>query len=184
MNLKNRVAVVTGGADGIGLACAKRFADDGAKVVIGDINDEKGKAEAAAIGASYVHCDVTKSAEVESMIKAAVERHGRLDICVSNAGTIHGADFSLQFWLVRPAWLGSGGCGAFGLVQMMLMDLHPGDRAVVERRIWMGARGDVASVTDRLHGSAARVAQWAGYSDQSHMVRDFRAFAGAPPSQL
>lgn len=93
MNLKNRVAVVTGGADGIGLACAKRFADDGAKVVIGDINDEKGKAEAAAIGASYVHCDVTKSAEVESMIKAAVERHGRLDICVSNAGTIHTADF-------------------------------------------------------------------------------------------
>jgi len=94
MRLENKVAIVTGGADGIGLACAERFVTDGAKVVIADINDEKGQREAGRLGeAHYVHCDVSQRADVEAMVNLAVETYGRLDICVSNAGTIHAADF-------------------------------------------------------------------------------------------
>lgn len=95
MRLDDKVAIVTGGADGIGLACVERFIAEGARVVIADINDEKGEAEAARIGgdAAFVRCDVANKAHVEHAVGVAVETFGRLDICVSNAGTIHAADF-------------------------------------------------------------------------------------------
>lgn len=86
--LKGKVAIVTGGASGIGLASAWRFAAEGAKVVIADIQDALGEAIAAGSGGalSYAHADVSVDAEVEALVAAAVSRFGRLDVMFNNAG--------------------------------------------------------------------------------------------------
>lgn len=93
MRLKDKVAVVTGAAGGIGKAVAERFAREGAKVVIGDIDDKAGEATAKAIGALYVHCDTGSKKDAEALVAAAVKAHGRLDILVNNAGIVHACDF-------------------------------------------------------------------------------------------
>lgn len=88
--LTGQTAVVTGGAQGLGLAIAKRFIDEGARVVLGDVNLEATEAAAQELGgaevATAVRCDVTAAAEVEALVRAAVERFGGLDIMVNNAG--------------------------------------------------------------------------------------------------
>ncbi len=93
--LQDKVAIVTGGAQGIGLACARAFAQEGAKVMICDINDEPGQAAAVSISDSaiYRHCDVGDRAQVESLIAATVEHFGGVDIMLSNAAVLHTADF-------------------------------------------------------------------------------------------
>ncbi|OIT30064.1 short-chain dehydrogenase reductase ata1 [Nicotiana attenuata] len=84
--LRGKVAVITGGARGIGAATARVFAENGAHVVIADILDEVGASLADSIEGRYVHCDVSKEEEVESAVKQAVEWKGRLDIMFNNAG--------------------------------------------------------------------------------------------------
>lgn len=88
--LTGQTAVVTGGAQGLGLAIAKRFIGEGARVVLGDVNLEATEAAAQELGgpevATAVRCDVTSGAEVEALVQAAVERFGGLDIMVNNAG--------------------------------------------------------------------------------------------------
>ncbi|KAJ3703805.1 hypothetical protein LUZ61_007510 [Rhynchospora tenuis] len=89
--LEGKVAIITGAASGIGEATARLFASNGATVVIADIQDKLGTAVAASIGAdkcSYVHCDVTDEAQVESAVHYAVSKHGHLDIMYSNAGAL------------------------------------------------------------------------------------------------
>jgi len=81
-----KVAVITGGARGIGAATAKVFAQNGAYVVIADILDELGETLANSIGGRYIHCDVTKEAEVASAIQVALSWKGSLDIMFNNAG--------------------------------------------------------------------------------------------------
>lgn len=81
------MAVITGGASGIGEATAKLFAKYGAQVIIADIQDERGHAicnEFPSI--SYVHCDVTNETDVANAVDLAVSKHGRLDIMFNNAG--------------------------------------------------------------------------------------------------
>ncbi|MEV6107764.1 SDR family NAD(P)-dependent oxidoreductase [Streptomyces sp. NPDC051940] len=80
-------AIVTGGAHGIGAAIARRLADEGARVVIADIDGDAAKATAAAIGrgAEGVHCDVRRTADVEEAVAHAAEVYGRLDVLVNNA---------------------------------------------------------------------------------------------------
>lgn len=91
MNLLNdKVAVITGGAQGLGLAMAKQFAQEGARVVIGDLDLAAATAAAATIGgrdvAAAVRCDVVNAAEVQTLFDTAVDRFGSLDIVVNNAG--------------------------------------------------------------------------------------------------
>jgi len=94
MRLKGKVALVTGAAQGIGHACAKAFADEGARVMMSDVSEERGRAAAAGLdGASFVRCDVSRKAEVTAAVTATVEKFGRLDILVANAGIVHAADF-------------------------------------------------------------------------------------------
>ena len=90
MKLKDRVAIVTGAAEGIGKAIAVAFAGEGAKVVIADINYELAKETTAEIGGDVmaVKADVTKWDEVTAMIKQTVEKFGRVDILVNNAGVV------------------------------------------------------------------------------------------------
>ena len=89
--LKDRIAVVTGGADGIGRATAMRFAQEGAVVVIWDMNEEKGKqtvAEMNAAGgkASFLKVNTSNFAEVEAASKKVVEQYGKYEILINNAG--------------------------------------------------------------------------------------------------
>lgn len=91
--LGGRVCIVTGGSQGIGEACARRFSREGAKVVIADIDDARGQALAAELKALYVHCDVGDKAQVDGLMDQAVRSHGRIDVLVSNAGIFKAADF-------------------------------------------------------------------------------------------
>lgn len=93
MRLKDRIAVVTGGARGIGLAIAERFVGEGATVVIADINDEAGVEAARSVGAGYMRCDVSKAADVNALVETIVQQHGAIDILVNNAGIAVGGDF-------------------------------------------------------------------------------------------
>ena len=81
-----RVAVVTGGAAGIGLATARAFAAEGARVAIVDLDAERLAAAAAELGGDPVRADVTREEDVVAMVRTVLERHGRIDILVTLAG--------------------------------------------------------------------------------------------------
>ncbi|MGY4102782.1 3-oxoacyl-ACP reductase [Nocardia sp. R16R-3T] len=84
--LQDRVAVVTGGGSGIGLATVRRFTAEGAKVVVADIDTAAGEAAAGEVGGLYVKVDVTDEAQVEAMFQTTVDTYGGLDIAFNNAG--------------------------------------------------------------------------------------------------
>jgi NAD(P)-dependent dehydrogenase (short-subunit alcohol dehydrogenase family) len=88
--IEGKVAVVTGGCSGIGLATVQRFAQEGGRVVIGDIDDERGEALADRLGgadvATYAHVDVTSKDEVDALFALARRTYGSLDIAFNNAG--------------------------------------------------------------------------------------------------
>ncbi len=88
-----RVVIITGGAQGIGEACARRFAAENAHVVLADVDDVRGQALAAELGALYLHCDVGNKTDVDAAVAGAMKSHGRIDILVNNAGIFRAADF-------------------------------------------------------------------------------------------
>lgn len=88
--LAGKVAVVTGGASGIGEATVRRFCAEGARVVIADLNHERGATLAAELGADalFVRCDVTVESDIGAAVDAAVLEYDRLDIMFNNAGAV------------------------------------------------------------------------------------------------
>ena len=110
--MSERIAVVTGAASGIGLAVAQALAADGAKVVMADINQEVGIAEAAKIGGLFVKADLAQRSDCKNLIEVTLARFGRIDILVNNAGIQHVSpiedfpedkwDFILSLMLTAP----------------------------------------------------------------------------------
>ncbi len=122
MRLQDRVAIITGAASGIGLATAQRFAEEGAAVVIADINRSGGEACAEAIGAAggkaiFVETDVRAEPDLRRMVEAAVATYGRLDILHNNA-----------FW------------NAPGAAQDVTQDEWQNTLAVTLTAVWQGSK--------------------------------------------
>ncbi|WP_148572314.1 3-oxoacyl-ACP reductase [Nocardioides caldifontis] len=84
--LDGKVAVITGGCSGIGLATVRRFLEEGAQVVVGDVDDAKGKTLAEEAGLTYVHVDVTDKEQVDALFATAKDTYGSVDIAFNNAG--------------------------------------------------------------------------------------------------
>jgi 3-oxoacyl-[acyl-carrier protein] reductase len=96
VRLQGKVAIVTGGGSGFGEGIARRFAEEGAKIVVNDIDDAGGARVVAAIegahgegSAAYIRADVARDAEVAALVAGCLARYGRLDIMVNNAGISH-----------------------------------------------------------------------------------------------
>jgi 3-oxoacyl-[acyl-carrier protein] reductase len=140
--LDGKVAVVTGAAQGIGLAIATTFTAHGARVVIGDVDREAAGQAAAALGgdqAMAVRCDVTSETEMAGLIDAAVDQFGSLDIMVNNAG------------ITRDATM----------AKMSLDDL----RLVLDVHVtgtWLGCRAAGAVMRSRGSGSIVNISSIAG----------------------
>jgi NAD(P)-dependent dehydrogenase (short-subunit alcohol dehydrogenase family) len=88
--LEGKVAIVTGGTSGIGRGTVDLFIKEGARVVVGDLQDHKGEAMAKELGASFSYCraDVSKEADVKALVDHAVKKFGRLDTMFNNAGFV------------------------------------------------------------------------------------------------
>ena len=119
--LEKRVAIVTGGAQGIGLAIAEAFTAHGADVLVADIDGQKAKdavapLTAAGVGIEAVQCDVTSERDQARLVQACLDRFGRVDVLVNNAGVtrdgyiskLSEADFDLVLDVsLKGAWLGA-----------------------------------------------------------------------------
>lgn len=91
--LENKIALITGGTSGIGFACAERFAEEGATVIMASRGEERGEEAEAALhsqgyNASFISCDVSNRESVETLKRLVLERYGKLDILVNNAGVL------------------------------------------------------------------------------------------------
>ena len=96
--LQGRVVIVTGAANGIGEACARRFAAEQAHVVLTDVNSDRGSTVAAELraqgqSADFMVCDVSLKADVDALVAHALQAFGRIDVLVNNAGIFKAADF-------------------------------------------------------------------------------------------
>jgi 3-hydroxybutyrate dehydrogenase len=87
--LKGKVAIVTGAASGIGLACAERLNAEGARMVLADVNEEAGAEHAKRIGGRFVAADLTQRRDCRRLVEAALAAHGTVHVLVNNAGYQH-----------------------------------------------------------------------------------------------
>ena len=91
--LQGRVCIVTGAAQGIGEACARRFAREGAVPVLADVDTGRGQALAEELGGLFVACDVGDKAQVDTLVAQVMLKFGRIDVLVNNAGIFKASDF-------------------------------------------------------------------------------------------
>ena len=89
ISLRDRVAVVTGGGQSLGLAISRALREAGAQVVIAEVNDETGPDAAEELDGMFVHTDVTDPDSVRNMVEMVIDEHGRVDVLVNNAGIVH-----------------------------------------------------------------------------------------------
>jgi 3alpha(or 20beta)-hydroxysteroid dehydrogenase len=136
MRLLNKVALVTGGAQGIGAAIARKLAEHGAKVAIGDIQHEKGRATAAAIGeaAWFVPLDVTEPEGWSAAVQQIIAGYGGFDILVNNAGD---------------------GCG--GPIEHTPVAAHQRVIDLNLNGVWLGIRACVPALAERGGGSIVNI---------------------------
>src|SRR2546428_5819534 len=92
MRLEDKVAIITGAGQGIGEAYARRFAKEGARVVVADVNAEKGAAVARDIGQVFERVDVSSEDDTRRLCRAVAERFGRIDVLINNAAIFFGID--------------------------------------------------------------------------------------------
>ncbi|MEU0545081.1 glucose 1-dehydrogenase [Nocardia sp. NPDC005978] len=157
--VEGKVALISGGARGMGAAHAQLLVDEGAKVVIGDILDDEGKALAESLGdaARYVHLDVTEPEQWEAAVAEAQSAFGKLDVLVNNAGIVNGGPlqkFNLDKWR--------------RIIDVNLTGTFLGMRAVTESMIAAGG-GSIINVSS-IEG--LRGAPWAhGYVASKWAVR-------------
>jgi NAD(P)-dependent dehydrogenase (short-subunit alcohol dehydrogenase family) len=140
--MQGKVVAVTGAASGIGEATARRMHAEGARVVLGDIQDERGQQVAGSMGpeASFAHCDVTKEADVAALVDAAVSQHGRLDCMVNNAGII----------------------GAHGPIDEIPLEEYEFTMAVLLRSVFLGSKHAARVMKPQHSGSIISLSSIAG----------------------
>ncbi|MEU1370925.1 3-oxoacyl-ACP reductase FabG [Streptomyces sp. NPDC005803] len=141
--LADKTAVITGGAQGIGLAIAEAYVREGARVVLGDLNLELAEAAAAELGSSSVahavRCDITEAAQVDALIQAAIDTFGSLDIMVNNAG------------ITRDATMRTMTEDEFDQV----IDVHL-------KGTWNGTRKAAAVMREQRHGAIVNISSLSG----------------------
>jgi len=105
MKLENKVAIITGGAQGIGAGLSRRFAEEGARVVIIDINEAKAAELSVELKAMHILCDVSNAEQVDATFNKVIEVYGRVDILVNNAALVHHPDSNKNFLeLTQATW--------------------------------------------------------------------------------
>ena len=140
--LEGKVALVTGGSSGIGEASVRLFHGEGARVVLADVLDERGRALCAELGegASYIHCDVSVEVDVKAAVDHAVSLHGGLDVMSNNAGI----------------------AGAVGPVEEVTVEAFDRTLAVNLRGVFLGVKHAAPVMRRQGHGSIINTASVAG----------------------
>ena len=144
MRLKDKVAIVTGGAKGIGFATAKRFAQEGAKVMIADVNSDAVKAAVDLIPGSEAYVvNVTDRASIEAAVDQIMQRHGRIDILINNAGITQDARLVKMTEAQFDAVIDVNLKGVFNCTQLVVPHmLEAGKGAVVNASSVVGIYGN------------------------------------------
>lgn len=159
--LDGKVAVVTGGASGIGLGVARRFVEEGARVVIGDVDDDAGHEAIAALGddARFRHTDVAEPDQVTNLVTEAVSAFGGLDVMCNNAG-IPGAR--------HPSLFDDDFADFHRVMGVNLLGVMVGTREA-GRRMAAGGGGSIINVTS-IGGMQAAGSLWAYHASKSAVI--------------
>ncbi|MFN2644058.1 MAG: SDR family NAD(P)-dependent oxidoreductase [Burkholderiales bacterium] len=153
MRLRDKVAIITGGGQGLGRAYAQRFAREGAKVVVAELNADKGQAVAREVNGQFVRTDVADEASCNALAAAALDKFGRIDILVNNA-----AIFSTL--KMRPFWE----IPAAEWDELM---------AVNVRGVWLAAKAVVPQMRKQASGRIVNISSgvvWMGRPNYLHYV--------------
>jgi 3-oxoacyl-[acyl-carrier protein] reductase len=153
MRLRDKVAIITGAGQGLGRAYARRFASEGARVVVAELNADKGRAVAAEVGGHFVRTDVADEASCNQLAAASVDKYGRIDILVNNA-----AMFSTL--KMRPFWE----IPAAEWDELM---------AVNVRGVWLAAKAVVPQMRKQASGRIVNISSgviWMGRPNYLHYV--------------
>ena len=140
--LAGKVAVITGAASGIGAGTARRFLEEGGRVVIADLQDDAGQGLAGELGKDtrFIHCDVTREADVKAAVDLAVTDFGRLDVMVNNAGIV----------------------GAIGPIRDTPVEAWDHSIAVLLRGVFLGMKHATRVMIPQRSGSILSIASTAG----------------------